>query len=260
MTQFSGPAGALNFPVSNEESVPGTTTGRVSYFGGQPCNGGYQVPDTKQVSGSAIFYNGTPYEVQGCIYSTYMNLMGGPASFGFPVTNEVGIGAGRVSYFAGVGGKPCGAGYTVPSVNSLSGDAIFYYYYNTGYEVQGCIYTTYMNQFGGPTGMLGFPVSNEEGISTGRVSYFSGPFCSRGGFTLPNGNLSGSAIFYDGSSYEVHGCIYDTYMGLGGPNSKLGFPTTNEFSYDSANDRQSTFQHGYIQWSATTNLTSVHYT
>jgi uncharacterized protein with LGFP repeats len=113
---------------------------------------------------------------------------------------------------------------------------------------------------GGSAGPLGFPVSNEEALAGGSVSYFDGQQCA-GGYQVPdNQKTGGSAIFYNGPSYEVQGCIYHTYMGLGGPNSKLGFPITNEFSYDSANDRQSTFQHGYIQWNAKTQVTTVHYT
>jgi uncharacterized protein with LGFP repeats len=96
---------------------------------------------------------------------------------------------------------------------------------------------------GGLAGTLGFPVSDEQGVASGRVSYFAGQQCNGGG---PAG--SGSAIYWTSATgaHEVQGCIYAQYIAAGGPGGSLGFPVTDEMALP--NGRISYFQNGYITW------------
>jgi uncharacterized protein with LGFP repeats len=242
---MGGPGGALGFPLFDEQAIAG---GHVSYFAGQVCNGGFVV--SGKTTGSGIF--DTPstgaHEVQGCIYSDYVNVMGGPGgALGFPVTDEQGIAGGRVSYFAGAkcgGGGPNGSGSAIYYKGSVS---------PYGNSVQGCIYHEYVGVMGGPGGALGFPLWDEEGIAGGRVSYFVGQVCS-GGFPVHN-TTSGSAIYWTSGTgaHEVQGCIYHVYTSvMSGPGGALGFPTSDEHGvtsgFSGAAGRANTFQHGTIIW------------
>ena len=69
------------------------------------------------------------------------------------------------------------------------------------------------NQLGGMNGLLGDPAGNWYGVTGGQSQNFAG------------------ATAYWGSStgtHEIHGAIRDHYNALGGPNSVLGLPTSNE--------------------------------
>lgn len=56
-------------------------------------------------------------------------------------------------------------------------------------------------------------------------------------------------IYYrpDHGAFHVYGAIGDRYMQLGGPQSWLGWPTSNEQDF-AENGRASTFEHGAIYW------------
>ena len=229
---FGGPGGnssyTLGYPVSDVTPISG---GYVSYFAGQGCTGALG-PNN---SGTAVYSSpsGT-YEVQGCIYGEYVHA-GGSGYLGFPLSDEQGVAGGRVSYFAGQGCTGTGGPYG-------SGSAVFYTYNTLAHEVQGCIYGDY-EKVGGP-GYLGFPTTDEQGVAGGRVSYFAGQLCGSGG-----PNSSGSAVYYTSSTlaHEVQGCIYQAYINFGGPASALGFPVSDEYT-NSAGQRESDFQGGYIIW------------
>jgi hypothetical protein len=102
---------------------------------------------------------------------------------------------------------------------------------------------------GGEQGLLGCPIMSEAEAgsspqgTTGRYAKFSRP-------------REGSAIHwhrtgkYAGQAFETHGAIYQYYSSLGGTNSWLGFPISDEFSVTGG--RQSNFEGGYIVWDATT--------
>jgi hypothetical protein len=49
-------------------------------------------------------------------------------------------------------------------------------------------------------------------------------------------------------AFLVHGAIYNTYMGMGGPGSWLGWPTGNEYTYWNGcfNTQRQNFVSGYI--------------
>lgn len=58
-------------------------------------------------------------------------------------------------------------------------------------------------------------------------------------------------------AHEVYGGIRDTYRSLGGARSKLGLPTSGEYSI--ANGRAHNFQRGQITWDARTGQSQVKY-
>jgi uncharacterized protein with LGFP repeats len=207
-----GPGGPLGFPSSDElpfNNSSGTAIGRVSYFYGNLC--GSRGPNN---SGSAIYHNGaSTHQVGGCIYNKYWNLGQANSFLGFPTSDVTTIGGGYVSYFQGTS---CGTGG--------GGGAIFHSSTTNSHEVHGCIYQEYMAVQGGPTGVLGFPTTDQQSIAGGYVSYFYGNLCGSRG---PNN--SGSAIYNNGgsSTHQVGGCIYNKYWNMGGPNGPLGFPTSD---------------------------------
>lgn len=259
---MNGPNSQLGFPTSDVQAISG---GYVSYFYGVRCGGNASGPYN---SGSAIYYNGAGHYVQGCIYAAYQRLGATTSAQSYPVSDEVklynsgGTLVGWTSYFAGV---HCGGSYNGPY---NSGSAIYVPSYNNstggGHQVQGCIYAAYQ-RLGGPNSVLGFPVSDEtklynsSGTLVGWASYFAGAQC---GTSNPYG--SGSAIYVPASNnsssggFEVQGCIYTTYQNWGGPTGALGFPISDEYTIDSAGDRESDFQGGYITWIKATGLVTVH--
>jgi hypothetical protein len=161
MRDHGGATGTLGFPVTDEITVNG---GWASYFQGtfcgpQPGPGG---------SGSGIFASGPTgvHNVMGCIFTKYMRDHGGPAGhLGFPTSDEVVIPGGWVSYFKG---NACPG---VPPQIHNSGSAIFATGVGNVHNVQGCIYTKYMRDHGGPGGVLGFPVTDEIAVNGGWASY-----------------------------------------------------------------------------------------
>jgi len=229
--ETSSPQG---WPTTDEIVIPG---GWVSYFQGNACPG---VPPQINSSGSAIFasLDTGAHAVQGCIYTGYMRDHQGPGGhLGFPTTDEIAIPGGWVSYFRG---NACPGVPLRPEGNG-SGSAIFASG-NGVHAVQGCIYTGYMRDNGGPGGLLGFPTSDEIPLPFGWVSYFEGNAC--GSFRGPSN--SGSAIYASaGGVHAVKGCIYKKYVELGGPfPSGLGYPTSDELR--GPNGWISHFEHGYI--------------
>jgi len=207
-----GPAGALNFPTSNEQNAynsSGGIIGRENTFRGSGCTTNYQ--------GSIIIWSSSTgaHEVDGCIYQKYLAL-GGTASFlGLPTTDEQAVNGGHASYFQGTA---CG---------SSSGSGIFDGPGAGVHEVHGCIYAKYRS-LGGPAGALNFPTSDEQnayassGIAVGRENTFRGTGCTA--------NDQGSIILWGSSSgtHEVDGCIYQKYLALGGTASFLGLPISDE--------------------------------
>src|SRR5579871_4105977 len=303
MTVQGGPSGGLNFPTSDEQNVynsSGVAIGRENTFLGTGCTANNQgsaiisssstgtytvigciyqkyvalggtksflgLPTSEQVAinnGHASYFQGTScgsggggggifdgpasgvHEVHGCIFQEYLVAQGGPAGvLGFPTTDQQSIAGGDVSYFYG---NLCGS-----RGPNNSGSAIYNNGGSSTHQVGGCIYNKYW-QMGEANGILGFPVSDVTAIPGGDVSYFAGESCNGGG---PDG--SGSAV-YSGSSgtHEVQGCIYNAYQNHGGPSGLLGFPVSDEFTYDSAGDRESDFQGGYITWNRATGQISV---
>lgn len=179
--QRLGATSNLRYPVSDENTLYSGSTriGWVSYFQGYQCS-----TSNPNGSGGAVYvpaYNNTAsggHDVKGCLFTKYYSLGGPYSALGFPVSDETqifnssGTRIGWASYFAGQycgSGGPYGSGsaiYVPASNNSPSG----------GHEVQGCIYDAYQKA-GGPTGGLGFPVSDEYTNGSGnRESDFQGGY------------------------------------------------------------------------------------
>jgi len=100
-------------------------------------------------------------------------------------------------------------------------------------------------QTGGEKGSLGCARSNEN--EAGRS-----PRGTSGRYALFNGGViiwtrDGTNA---GRSFEVHGCIASLYQQMGGTNSWLGFPISDEYSVPGG--RRSDFEGGFIFWDAKT--------
>jgi uncharacterized protein with LGFP repeats len=189
---FGGPA-VLGFPTSDEVGIPGGS--RSDFQGGKI----FWSPPT----GSHAMIGG--------ILARYEEL-GGPASFGFPATDEVPVAGGaRVTFQYG----------------SLLWSG------STGVHfIIGGIQAKY-DASGGPAA-LGFPVTDEVSVAGGARSTFTG----------------GSILWSGGTGAHVTiGGILARYDQLGGPWG-LGFPTTDEFG--TAGGARSSFQRGAIVWSGGT--------
>lgn len=177
---LGGPSGGLGFPTSDQQTVyasDGTTViGQRNTFAGTSCG---------SASGSALYWSSATgvHKVQGCIYQKYLAL-GGAVSFGLPTQDEQAIGSsGYVSPLNGAGG--CGG----------SGSTSAIYYSNAlgaAHEVHGCIYQAYI-AFGGPTSALGYPKTDEYGISGGRESDF------QNGYIIYT-SATGAVVHFYGSS------------------------------------------------------------
>lgn len=167
------------------------------------------------------------HEAHGGIHAKYV-AVGGPATWGFPITDESAAPSGRYSRFQRllIGWTSTDGAHTV-----ANGDL-----------------TKYL-QLGGPAA-YGLPYLDERRTPDGRGSYQH--------FT-PKSIYGRSIYYYPGlGSHEVHGGIRATWASLGWERSKLGYPISDEFSITGG--RRSNFQHGYITWSASTAKTTVHYT
>lgn len=104
------------------------------------------------------------------------------------------------------------------------------------------IYQKYL-ALGGPNGFLGNPVGLETG--TGSGSYR---------------NFQGGSIYWSKSTgaFEVHGDIQAKWLALGGVNSFLGYPLTDESGTPDGIGRYNHFQGGSIYWSPNTGAHEVH--
>ena len=96
------------------------------------------------------------------------------------------------------------------------------------------------------TPVVGLPISDEEAVPNGRRSRFDG-----------------GDIYWKSSTgaWEMHGAIRARWDALGGPNSFLGYPKTDEVGVmNSATEigRSNTFEHATIFWSGATGAFECH--
>ena len=135
---------------------------------------------------------------------------------------------------AGPLGEPTDSFYAVNGgqAQDLQGGSIYWSSATNTDEVQSAIYSYYSLVEHGPTGILGFPTADQQGIAGGNVSYFYGNLCGSRG---PNN--SGSAIYWSSTTgaHQVGGCISNKYWGMGGPNSYLNFPTSDVLTISGGN-------------------------
>jgi uncharacterized protein with LGFP repeats len=163
------------------------------------------------------------HEVHGAILSKYISLGATSSFLGYPTTDEsAAAGSGRFNAFQN------GRIYWSPSTGA--------------HEVHGAILGEYLS-LGGSASFLGFPTSDESPApSSGRFNTFQG------------GNIYWTPTT---GAHEVHGAILGEYLYLGGPNSFLGFPTSDESPAPNGG-RFNTFQGGRIYWTPSTGAHEVH--
>lgn len=184
----------------------------------------------QQFQGGWIYWSqGTgTHEVQGAINSDYQSLGATGSALGFPASDEQDApGGGRENLFSGT---PCAAGSLVGH-----GSVILWQSATGANEMQGCIYQAYLQNYGGPGGVLGYPTTDETSMAGGRYNHLAGTTC---------GSASGSGIYWSGAAHEVYGCIFQKYLSLGEATSGLGFPVSDEYAYNGG--RRQDFQGGNI--------------
>ena len=117
------------------------------------------------------------------------------------------------------------------------------------YEVHGAIHRKW-ELTGFAVCPLGLPTSDETTAQPSGASGSSGKL----------NQFQGGQIYWKtnaASAYEIHGAIYDTYVGMGGSASWLGFPTSDEFI--SNGYARSNFEAGYITTSNGSTYQAVPY-
>ncbi|MDQ6782214.1 MAG: PQQ-binding-like beta-propeller repeat protein [Actinomycetota bacterium] len=206
---LGGPVGLLRFPTTDETPTR-DGIGRFNDFSG----GG----------GGAIYwtYPTGAWSVHGAIRDHWSALGAERSVLGYPTSDETGTvdGVGRYNTFSGGG---TGAMFWTPRTGPWS--------------VHGAIFGHYLG-LGGPTGVLGYPTSDETGSSdgVGRFNTFSG-----GGT---------GAMFWTPAlgAWSVHGAIRDRWAALGAERGSLGYPTSDEYAI--AGGRRNNFVTGTISWNA----------
>lgn len=196
-----------------------------------PWVGSATGPDVAVGSGySRTYRNATMYwspgagakEVHGSILDKYLE-MGGPARFGFPLTDEL-VAAGRGRYSAFTGGR-------------------IYWSERTGaHAVYGEILAKY-RALGGASGLLGFPTTDEIAVAGGRATHFE------------NGHIYWSPTT---GAKELHGNILLAYLRIGGP-EKYGLPINDESATPDGRGRYNHFtSNGSIYWTPQTGAHPVY--
>jgi uncharacterized protein with LGFP repeats len=98
-------------------------------------------------------------------------------------------------------------------------------------------------ELGGPTGFLGYPITDELATPDGRGRY--------------NHFANSGSIYWTRSTgaWSVHGAIQAKWASLGWERSCLGYPISDEYGIKGG--RQSRFQNGTISYIFTTRRTVV---
>jgi uncharacterized protein with LGFP repeats len=216
-------------PSTGAHEVHGSIWGHYKAFGGPSSPIGFPITDETGTpdgvgrynhfqSGSIYWTPSTgPHEVQGAIHAKWAAAGWELGPLGYPTTDETTTadGIGRFNHFS-----KGGAIYWTPSTGA--------------HEVHGAIYAEWVAT-GLERGPLGYPLTDEtrtpDGI--GRFNYFS----KRG------------SIYWTPSTgpHEVQGAIFAYWASVGWERSRLGYPTSDEFT-PFVGARQSNFQRGWIRW------------
>jgi uncharacterized protein with LGFP repeats len=128
-----GPDGAIGFPVSDVEQLPG---------GGSWCRFERGAVTSRPDVGTHAVY--------GAMHERWTALGGPTGTLGLPWTNELGVGdrRGRVQWFSG-------------------GGAVFWSSATGAFDVREPILAAYRARGGGPAGPLGYPVAAPEQLPDG---------------------------------------------------------------------------------------------
>jgi uncharacterized protein with LGFP repeats len=147
---------------------------------------------------------------------------------------------------ASVLGTPLGAPYTVGAGRGqdYTAGSIVWSSPTGAHEVHGVIAARY-RQLRGPTGLMGFPTSDQRTAADGVGTY---------------NHFQGGSIFWSPSTgaWEVRGLLRDRWAALGWERGLLGYPVggTRAAGKDGAG-RSNDFQGGSIYWSAATGAWEV---
>lgn len=218
----NGGATILGLPVDRAHRWG---NGYTQHFrGGQGYEGAIMQPDGSE----------TAYAVYGSIWSKYLGLGGPIEALGYPTSDEVDAPVSSVT------GARC-------RYNRFMGGVIAHRRYTEGHEAKtvflGWGVFSKWEQLGLGQGILGLPVSDErEAPSSGAGGFrTSGVVCDFEAGHL-HWHRDGE---YTNKGFETHGAIDGVYMDLGGSESWLGFPITDEYTNDSGYP-QSDFEGGFI--------------
>lgn len=211
-----------------------------------------------------------PFVAYGAILQKYIQTGGAP-SWGLPTTDEIGVTGGRASYFerarfywsdatqahvtyGAILGKylelngtdgfmrlPISDEEGIPGgrVSRFQGGEIFWSPETGAHAVYGGILNKYVNN--GGAGRWGVPITDEIDVTGGRASHFQ------------RGHIYWSSTTHAQITY---GGILQKYLALGGPDSALKLPTTDEI--DVAGGRATFFQGGRIYWSPSTQAQPIY--
>ncbi|HLM06956.1 MAG TPA: hypothetical protein VK402_17380 [Blastococcus sp.] len=207
-----GPRGLIGNPLTNE--IP--TRPKVGAF-------------NHFMGGASIYWSPATgaHDVRGAIRDRWASLGWENGHLGFPVTGE------------GVIGNP----YDWKRYSHFQGGSIFYSPATGAWEVRGAIRERFAS-LGWEAGLLGFPVTNENGTPNGRGRY---------------NHFQGGSVYWSPATgaQEVHGAIRATWASLGWEAGPLGFPVTSETRTPDGAGRFNHFQGGSIYWSPATGAHEV---
>ncbi|MDQ1421625.1 MAG: hypothetical protein QOJ52_3587 [Acidimicrobiaceae bacterium] len=242
----------LGFPTSST-LVTATQSGRYNLF-----------------QGGAIYWSAATdaHEVHGSIRDKWASLGWELGFLGYPVTDaaKTAAGTGRYNHFQGgsIYWSPASGTHEVHGAirdewaargweqgllgfpvsdtlltaradgrySAFQGGAIYWSPVSGAHEVHGPIFDKWAS-LGWELGPMGYPTADQAGVGDG-VGQFG---------QFQNGSIYWTA---QGGAAEVHGAIWNTYLGGGGPGSSLGYPTGDPIA--TTFGAQSNFQHGTIVW------------
>jgi uncharacterized protein with LGFP repeats len=188
---LGGPAGVLGFPTTDETGTP-DGVGRFNHFTGADRLGAsiYWTPATGA------------WSLHGAIRSRWAALGWECGPLGYPTSDETGV--------------PDGVGRS----NAFSAGGATYWSPRTGaWSVHGAIEAHYV-ALGGPTGVLGYPVTDETGTpdGIGRFNHFDGA------------DGTGASIYWTArtGAWSIHGKIRQWWRFTGWEAGPYGYPTSDE--------------------------------
>ncbi|AWB84972.1 hypothetical protein C3E79_00445 [Corynebacterium liangguodongii] len=176
-------------------------------------------PDTPTLNarpGCSVYWP-APFEVCGAIKNLYDSI-GGPTSFLLlPKSNEL--------------VNPDGVGRRSEFVNGF-----IYWHPRTGAHSVSIPVSTVWQRHGWENGFLGYPTTSD--ISLGNQWYVQH---FEGGHVYTHNALPATQA-------SIQGAIYDKWQSMGGHNSDLGFPISDELTTPDGIGRYNVFEGGMIYW------------
>ncbi|WP_438388052.1 hypothetical protein [Actinopolyspora saharensis] len=202
-----GPNGPLGYPTTDQGVTP-DGRGKYNHF----------------ENNASIYWTAetNAHVVRGAIRDKWSATGWERGPMGYPTSDEITAGdeVGKYNTFTGTDGLPAGIVWS-PDTGA--------------HTVQGRIAQRYMN-LGGPSGVLGYPTTDESNTPDGRGKYnhFNG--------------AGGASIYWTPGTgaREIYGGIRDHWASMGWEKSYLGYPTTGEFEIEGG--RRNHFEGGHISF------------